>query len=136
MHFAIINPIKKETVVVDCVSESDAYKIAGLSSARVDHGVIVPGIGIVIYEFGLFTPPSEQSYFAINGHLYAGVAVLYAFNKEGRTVSLQAVPPVVFMPNAEAVERSIQLGLVQRPQITVNGETIWEWPQPRPRSLQ
>jgi hypothetical protein len=134
MHFAIIDPIKQETLVVDCVSQRDAYKMAGLSPTQIDHGMIVPGLGIVVYEFGLYTPPSKQSYFAINGRLYAGVAVLYAMNKEGETVSLQALPPVVFMPNAAAVERSIELGLVDRPKTTVNGQVIWEWPQPQPRS--
>jgi hypothetical protein len=129
MHFAIINPFRQETEIVDCVSPQDAKALAGLKN--VDHGVVAPGIMIMVYEFGLYTPPSEQAYFAIGTRLYAGTAVLYGVNRGGETVSLQGIPPVSFFQNARAVERNIALGLVDRPRTTVNDVVIWEWPQPR-----
>jgi hypothetical protein len=131
MHFAIINPMTQQTTIVDCVSGRDAYAMAGLSPKHVDHGIVSHDIGIVVYEFGLFTPPSEQSYFAINLRLYAGVAVLYGMNDVGETISLRAVPPISFFQDAKAVERNIALGLVDRPRIAINGVVTWEWPQPR-----
>ena len=130
-RFLTIQPAKQFSIWVQSPSLTSAMALVELEN--VDHGVVVPGVGIVVYEYGLFVPPNEQHYFSIRTRLYAGNAVLYAFDKMGETVSLarHQVPEIVFMPNAASVERSIELGLVQRPQMAVNGVVTWEWPQPR-----
>ena len=131
MQFAVINVDQKIVGVIECDDLLEAQQLAGLG--KVDHGVVAPGIGIVVDEFGLFTPPDKQSYFAINGRLYAGNAVLYGFDKKGESVDLSQVPAVLFMPSARAVERNIELGTVLRPEISVNGVVTWRWPDPRTR---
>jgi hypothetical protein len=134
MQFAIIDVNDKTVVPVECPDLVVAQTMVGLK--KVDHGVVAPGIGIVVDEFGLYVPPDKQSYFAIFGRLYAGHGVLYAFNKGGESVDLIAIPPVLFMPGAAAVERCIELGTVQRPQISVNGVVTWQWPDPENRKRQ
>lgn len=131
IRFLTIQPAKKFSVWVQAPSLTSAMALIDLD--KVDHGVVSPGLGIVVYEYGLFVPPAEQHYFSIRAKLYAGNAVLYAFDKMGETVSLarHAVPEIVFMPSAASVERSIQLGLVERPQMAINGEVTWQWPEPR-----
>ena len=129
MQFAIVDVTQKIVGVVDCDDLLEAQALAGLGG--VDHGVVCPGVGIVVDEFGLFAPPDEQSYFAINGRLYAGNGVLYGFNKGGELVDLAQVPAVMFMPSARAVERNIEIGTVLRPEISVNGVVTWRWPDPQ-----
>ena len=131
MKFGIVCPSIRSVSIANCQDVKSAQRVAGLHRG-VDHGVIMRepfGIGIVVYEFGLFE--QEQAYFAINGLLYAGNAVLYGFDDSGETVDLPALPQVFFMPNAKAVERSIDLGLVRRPIISVNDVVTWRWPEPR-----
>jgi hypothetical protein len=129
MRFAVIDVNAKTVEVVECPDLQDAQQLAGLK--LVDHGVVAPGMGIVVDEFGLFVSPAKQSYFAIFGRLFAGNGVLYAFDKNGVSVDLMALPPVIFMPSARAVERNIELGTVQRPQIAINGVVTWQWPDDR-----
>jgi hypothetical protein len=133
MKFAIITPSKQNIFVAEFADLDIALRTAGLDGRGVDHGLISYGfhrIGIIVYEFGLFLPPSEQSYFSINAQLYAGNAVLYGTDDSGATVDLRAMPDVFFMPNQGAVERSIELGLVHRPYMAVNDHVTWQWPQP------
>jgi hypothetical protein len=128
MQFATIDVDHTQVTVVDGPNLEAVQIVMGLD--KVDHGVVAPGIGIVVDEFGLYTPTDKQSYFAIFGRLYAGNAVLYGFNRQGESVDLLTLPPVLFMPSAAAVERNIELGIVHRPQITVNGVVTWQWPDP------
>ena len=130
--FAIIEPARQSTVMVDCEFD-EAKQHAKLGN--VDHGVVLKletlTIGIAVYEFSLYVPPEKQSYFAINGKLYAGNAIVYAEDESG-PIDLPDIPKVAFMPGVSAVERSIALGLVERPQLLVDGLVIWQWPQPCP----
>jgi hypothetical protein len=135
MKFGIITPKEQNTTIVECASPEMATAVAGLSQRGVDHGMLMVGphrVGIIVYEYSMFVPPAEQSYFAINGRLYGGNAVLYGVDDHGETIDLRAMPDVFFMPNQQAVERSIELGLVQRPYMAANDEIIWQWPAPRP----
>jgi hypothetical protein len=129
MQFAIVNVSNNTVGVIECDDLFEAQVAAGLK--LVDHGVVAPGIGIVVGEFGLYTPPDKQSYFAIFRRLYAGNGVLYGFDKHGESVDLIAIPPVLFMPSYRAVERNIELGTVQRPYTAHNGEVTWQWPDRR-----
>ena len=125
----IIEPATQALIPVECNDIRDAMALAGLG--HVDHSVIMPGLGIALYGIWVARAAGRASYFAIHGRLYAGNAVLYAFNQAGETVSLLqfGMPDVMFMPDADAVERNIALGLVERPQTTVNGLITWQWPE-------
>lgn len=136
MQFAIVYAHTQKVSIEDCPTIEAAMARAGL--VNVDHGVVAPvtpyrsvGMGIIVYEYGLFEPIEKQAYFAIGGRLYAGNAVIYAFDQRGETVNLPGTPVVQFMPSARAVERNIALGLVERPIMSINDEVIWRWPEPR-----
>jgi hypothetical protein len=133
MKFAVITPSRQETIITDFSDLNTALRAADLHFRGVDHGMLAIGVhrvGIIVYEFSLFVPAAEQSYFAIHGHLYAGNAVLYGVDDNGSTVDLRVMPEVFFMPNQHAVERSISLGLITRPYMAVNKQITWQWPQP------
>ena len=130
MQFVIVYPSRQNTIVADFTTLRAAQRFAKLGN--VDHGRVAPGVGIVVAEFGLYVPSSEQSYFTIGGTLFAGNAVLYGFDSKGESTDLLMIPDIGFLQNAAAVERNIALGLVQRPQITANGKVIWQWPDDRP----
>ena len=132
MLFVVIKARDQVVAPVDCPDLRDAQSIAGISN--VDHGRVQPGVCIVVYEFGMFMPPRQQSYFAIRDRLYAGNAVLYGVNDGGETIDLpiEKIPMIAFFPGADSVERNIQLGFVERPNLTANGVVVWQWPDPRP----
>lgn len=105
----------------------------GLKPDAVDHGTIQRGLGYAVYEFGLFVPADRQHYFAIGRHLIAGNCVLYAYDQIGETIDIEGFGLTVeFFSSLEAVETAIQNRRFPRPQIAVNGEPIWTWPQPAP----
>jgi hypothetical protein len=105
--------------------------VVGLKRGEIDFGSINRKMGIVVYEYGLFTPPAQQDYFSINGHLYAGNAVLFANDEQGETITLDSLPLITWFKNADAVEKAIHCGNVQRPRIATNDKVLWLWPQPR-----
>ena len=63
----------------------------------------------------------------------SAVAVPFGHDDKGGTIDLieDKVPPVLWIPNAAAVERNIELGLVERPQVCVNGAVVWQRPEER-----
>ena len=101
-----------------------AKRIAGLGE-DVDHGHISRALSIIVDGSGLRKP--NQAYFTIAGQLFAGNAVLYATDIAGETIDLDAWPPIAFMSSIAIVERNIELGLIQRPTISVNGKVVWAW---------
>jgi hypothetical protein len=113
---------------------------ARLGLEAIDHAVVMNpvttgiGIGIMVIQFGLFVPPDQQRYFAINRSLYGGNAILYGFNEAGVTIDLQMIPPIVFM-SLKGVEEAIASGALNRPFMAVNDLKIWEWPGPAPFSI-
>jgi hypothetical protein len=38
------------------------------------------------------------------------------------------MPPIVFYRDAREVESMIRLGMIDRPQIKINDDIIWRWP--------
>src|SRR5262245_16560975 len=111
MRFAIIDPGTQTAVLEDFPNVRAAYKHAGLNACEIDHGIVSMGLAIVVHEYSLFEPAEQQHYFSIAGKLYAGKAVLYAFDIENRgTIDLLTLPAVVFLPNKAAVERLIEIG--------------------------
>ena len=141
MKFATIEPQLRRAQIGDYADLHAAERAVGLEPTKVDHGVVSRtrrrGLSIVVFEFGMFVPPPQQFYFAIGSHLYAGNAVLYAFAPAGETIDIdEPLPPLDWFADASAVERAILRGAVMRPQLKVNGEVMWSWPEPRPRDVR
>ena len=138
VKYVIVDPRHRSASIVDASDGTIAMRRAGLSPAAVDHGTVVeaagrqPGVGIIVAEGGMFEPPAAQSYFAIDRRLYAGAAVLYGFDTEGRTVDLNYFPAPTWLRNQTQVEIAIAIGTVERPEMAFKGNVYWHWPQPRP----
>ncbi len=128
MKFAVINPKERTFKYADWIDFAAAKREAGLG--HVDHGVCAHGIGIVVSEFGLYEPTDKQSYFAIGAQLYAGNAVMYAFDAHGKSIDLITYPPPRWFSSADAVEDAIQRRTVARPEVSMNGKVLWRWPEP------
>lgn len=146
MQFCVIDPVKKAATTIDTKTVADALPLAGLVRGKVDYGTVVHrdsegGLGIVVHEFGLFTPSYQQKYFAIGPRLYAGGALLYAYDAGGVTIEFKVVDwqhvlsAIQWLESAATVELAISCGLVIRPQMAVNGEVLWTWPQPAPPGM-
>jgi len=120
------------TSIGQYVDLDDALQSVGLNSRQIDFGCLkrpdmTPGISIVVYEFGLKEPPQDQHFFAIGRSLFAGNAVLFAFDDVGSTIDLEQMPPVLFFRDHHEVERSIEEDIIDRPEISVNGRVLWQW---------
>jgi hypothetical protein len=137
MKYVLVLPMQKSVLSVECKEMEEALELAKLDGVGLDHGVVLPGMGIVVYEFGMYEPVEKLGYFSIGKRLYAGNAVLYGYSqRDGIDTSLETVPEVVFYATAEAVERAIENGSIDRPHISVNDELIWEWPQGMPEGIR
>jgi hypothetical protein len=130
MKFVVIDPRKISVEQIDAPELHEALNLAGLTPHEIDHGVVTHGIGIVVYEFGLFVPPTEQRYFAVGKGLYAGTAVLYGYDERGETVDLAIWPPPRFFGSIDAIEQAIAADEIVRPRIAIDSTVTWEWPQP------
>ena len=134
MRFVTINPSAHLIEFIESVSVDAAVRHAGLSK-DVDHGIIDRSIAVVVHEFSMFADPDQQSYFAMGGRLYAGNALLYAYAASGETTDMPDVRlEPTFLHGREEVEAAIQNRIVARPEMKVNGEVIWRWPEPAPFS--
>ena len=125
MRFMVIDPTARLFGPVEADSPHKASP--KLSISNVDHGTVAPGIGIIVYEYGLLE--GEGPYFALGGQLFAGEAVLYAYDEAGETIDfpdVQLVPPLWLATKAD-VEAAIKDRTVQRPYSAVNREIIWQW---------
>ena len=131
MKFVTIDAYKAKVETVEAASPQEAYAHVGLNPGSVDHGVVHPGVAIVVYEYFLFVPVDEQRWFAVGRQLFGGTAVLYGFDESGETVDLKEPPPVLFFRDYVEVERAIQNGVIDRPRMAVNNQVLWQWPQQR-----
>ena len=133
MRYIIIDPAARVALPEDHPSFDSALRSAGLDPKAVDHGTVGEGLGIVVYEYGLFKPTETSAYFTINGRLFEGPAVLYGYDKAGETVEARTSPsqPILFR-TADEVEAEIVGGRVNRPTMSVNGRVLWQWPQRPP----
>jgi hypothetical protein len=132
MKFAVIDPHRQTLERRTCHSYS-AIRQEIFGSQDTDHGIVGNsdrngGTGIVVEEFSLFR--QDQAYFAIAQRLYAGIALVYGFNASGHTVSCEGPLEILWLPDKDAAEAAIAAGTVQRPQIVINGEVVWSWPDP------
>ena len=136
-QYVIVDPKKRTVTSITCDSIFDAERAAGLNPGEVDHGSLSRRVGYVVYQFGAFVPPSEQSYCSIAGHLIAGPAVFYGCDEGGETVDLRKseLPDVRWYLEVNDVEAAIERDEIVRPIIAVNGIVLWEWPQPAPEGF-
>lgn len=130
MKFGIIDPIKRSAEIVDADTLQDAEAMVGLNPNGTDHGSVARGLGIVVYEFGLYE--KGLGYFSIAGRLYTGGAVLYAYGDGGYTVDIEELPEIDWLRDEAAVELSISAGLIVRPRVAVGDTVYWQWPNPKP----
>jgi hypothetical protein len=121
--------------VYDADQSWEAVMRAGIDHTHTDHGIVQRstngGIGVIVYEFGLYVDPTKQSFFAIDGNLYAGNAVLYAFGAHGETIDMGMPPNIKFFDSIAEIESHIRLGKLNRPTMSLNGQVMWQWPQAR-----
>jgi len=120
-------------VELDQPTFADALSAVGLSLNHIDHGMVRPGVGIAVYEFGLYVPAKRQRFFSIDRKLYAGTALLYGVDARGETVDLASDSVAVrFYADLPEIERAIARGQIDRPVFAAGGEVLWRWPEPRP----
>jgi hypothetical protein len=145
MKYVTIETKSKHCALGDFENLHAAERAIGLDPFKTDHGVIrragaVTGIGFVVFEFAFYVPASEQHYCGIGSRLIAGDAVLYGFRKDGKSVDLtdddlQAVA-VRWFNDVDEIETEIAAGTLVRPEITINKELIWRWPQATPKPFK
>lgn len=135
MKFVAIYPNVKIIETIDAPEVPDALLMIGLTPGEVDHGMIAPRIGYVVHQYGLFVPPADQSYCSVAGRLIAGPCLMYGVGEHGETIPLtkSIAPYVTFYLGVNDVEAAIARKEVRRPQMSVNGDVTWVWPQPRHR---
>lgn len=135
MRFIVIDPARCEVKMIEKKNLDDALRATGLRLSKVDFATLFVGddgwgLEIVVYETGLRESPSKHRFFSLGECLFAGSAIIFAFNAKGDTVTLPDIirnPPVTFYRSYREVEAAIQRGELQRPQITANGKVVWEW---------
>ena len=114
MKFMIVDAKARQLRLEDHEEMDGALASADLKRGEIDHGVLLPGLGYVVYEYGMFTSPELQHYWGFGGRLIAGNAVLYHFNHRGETADVtdehhrQTVSMTEFFVDAQAVELAIQ----------------------------
>jgi hypothetical protein len=138
MRYALIDPERRKFAVVDCPTIEDAYARVGLKPGEVDHGTVYRtndggSIGIIVFQYSFYVEAAKQHYFALGSKLYAGAAVLYQADRYGQTVGYVIANPLTprWFRNAAEIEESIRVGLINRPQVILNGNLIWQWPERR-----
>jgi hypothetical protein len=123
--------------MVHAKSLDELYPEVGLKSGELDFACIYKSssqgwsINIIVSEFGLYEPVEQAKYFSIGGQLLEGGAIIFRADESGETINMVDAPPVMFYRSHEDVERAIAGGEIVRPQVLINKEVIWEWPQQR-----
>jgi hypothetical protein len=109
----------------------NAIRSAGLTPGQVNYDIILPMLGIVVYEWALFQGEKIR-YFSIGKQLFAGPAVLYHVDKDGGIINLDMgdLPPVMFYGSFDEVEKVIEDGYITRPAIIYGDQILWRWPDP------
>jgi hypothetical protein len=137
IRYVIVDAVQKLARVEEYAEFKDAVCAAGLNPGETDHGLLQPGLGYVVYEYGLFEPVEQQHYWRFGSLLIAGNALLYAIDGLGETVDVildaKIRRQILFFNSAADVERAIDRGLVQRPRMAIDQEVLWRWPEPKPR---
>jgi hypothetical protein len=138
MRYGLVDPERRKFAVIDCPTIEDAYARVGLTAGETDHGTVCRldnggSIGIVVFQYSFYVEVAKQHYFALGSKLYAGAAVLYQANRYGQTAPYAIANPLAprWFCNAAEIEEAIREGEITRPQVVMNGNLIWRWPEPR-----
>lgn len=137
-RFAIIRPSTRTVTNEDHPDYKSAMQSAGLDG--VDFGTVAnwhdgSSLSIIVYEWGL-VKGNPAEYFALEGRLYNGNAVLFKADLEGETTDLpeglaahmqSECTHLSWFANPQEVEMAINDGRVTRPQSSINGQVTWEW---------
>jgi hypothetical protein len=127
MRMILIEPGERRYSYIQAPEVQEAKLMAGLKG--VDFGTLTRDLSIVVDEFGLYRDPANGAYFALNGHLYSGNAIIFGVGLAGETVPCRDLPwEPLFFGSETQIEAAIATGLVQRPIAAVNGVTVWSWP--------
>lgn len=99
----------------------------GLRVPDSNRGPLRPGLNVALAVWALVGDPS--TYYAIDGQLFNGPAVLFAADADGREVSVPTPIniKVTWFGDVDDVERAIAAGEVSRPRRSVSGVVTWSW---------
>jgi hypothetical protein len=145
MKFAIVNPERQTVEIINSRNTDAVIHYAGLRRGEIDFGTIslnpdFSGLSIIVYEFGLLKHDpltrkliEKRAMFSLYRKLYAGCAVIFAFDGHGETASLDMpasdlIRDVIWLATEAEVEKAISAKLVDRPWTGVNGKVHSQWP--------
>lgn len=142
-QYAVINPSKKTVELVQAEGMDAALMQAGLKSGEVDWGSIgrttdKRTITIVAYEFGLRDDMAgdgwvEPNYTRIGRQMYAGNLLVMAADNMGEDADVTAKDVMTlknhleWLPTRQDCEDAMSRGAMDRPQMSVNGQVLWQW---------
>ena len=131
LAYLLINPTDR-TVSLEHDTTKMQSRVFGKQG--VDFGMVGNGLQIMVWEHGLLQEDAIH-YFAIGKQLFAGRAIVFAYDEAGETVSLSTHLltsfPIRFFMNMKEVEGAIATREIDRPYAAINGEVIWQWPSPK-----
>lgn len=142
MKFLTIDATNRTVQVSNHADLYAAMEAVGLKQGETDFGSVGAqepaggGYSIVLYEFGLFSEPATTHYFELGGNLYAGNAVIFRYDRSGETADFPEGTTVIprFMTGDEAI-LAVHDGNVRRPETSIDGDVIWQWPNPPPDDM-
>lgn len=117
----------------------------GWINHNLDHATIMVHEGrrymIIVYGLGLVGgPDTSKFYFALGRQLFNGRAIIYCANYKGETIAVprtlaahwnnQDCEDFNWVGSANAAEKLMTTGRLDRPQTEVNGEVVWQWSTP------
>lgn len=141
MKFIMIDAKNQSIEQIEAEDFDAAKKHAGLDG--IDFGHLGNGMHIIVYEYGLCEDPNTQKFFSLGRALYAGNAVIFRVQNDGtedsgKTIDVTDSDLHTIIANARFYDRvsevlfCIKHGALDRPEMAINGEVIWRWPDPHP----
>lgn len=145
--YALIEPQSRTVMFNRYPDYKSACAAAGLGDFGLDFGTLAhfsdgSTLSIMVFEFGLIDGGKQfpDQYWAVGRQLFNGPAALFVADETGETVDIHKSleqagrdnkshleSHITWIGAAQAAETLIQANLIDRPRLTVNGETIWEW---------
>jgi hypothetical protein len=136
--FVLIDPRDCTVKLVALEDLSAGYDAVGLDRTNLDFTCIYKApmerwsLNIIVDDLGMYRPIEQAKYWSLGGQLLEGGAIIFKAEEGGETSSMEMVPPVMFYRSHLEVEQAIARGEIARPQMSVNGEVVWRWPEARP----
>jgi len=114
-RIAVIDPAQQQ-VVYKTVPDEDISRAAGIDGNQ--HAIVQHGSNA---NYAVFSSTNDihasPQFFALNGLLFHGPAVLYAFDQEGRTLDItrRAHPQPLWIGDRAGVSAAMNEGVVSWP---------------------